>query len=204
MPAEWDVTSQLFWRDEHTQFTEESSVRVAHIAQAELSEAKLVLPPALTPYVEFRIDLTLSFALLELRAIRVLDAEDGEMCRWTIPDQLLALQAGGLHSILTEDGQGALVLNAPLGSQVRLTLPEGSREALQKGATFLIHMKALDANGFTQKMAAAYGASETRHRQVEEGLLKSLRSAEAANAESAKRVNELERSFLHRLARRFL
>src|SRR5436305_623487 len=202
--AEWDVTSQLFWRDAHSGFSEQSSIRLAHIVRAEDSEAKLELPPAVTSHVEFRLDLTLLFALLELRSIRVLDKNGNEVCRWIMARDLTALQAGGLHAILTEDEQGALVLNTPIGSQIRLPIPESSRERLQSGGTFVLRMKALDANGFTQKMAAAYGASETRHRQVEEEFAKALQSAGETLAERAKRVDELERSFVYRLTRRFL
>ena len=125
------------------------------------------------------------------------------MCRWSIPGDLIALQAGGLHSILTEDRAGALVLNTPVGSQIRLPVPEVAKERLQSGGTFALEMKALDAKGFTQRMAAAYGASEARHRDVEEGLMRALHSAEKTAAEHTERVNEMERSFLHRLARRF-
>jgi hypothetical protein len=120
-----------------------------------------------------------------------------------MPGDLGALQAGGLHAILTEDEAGALVLNTPVGSQVRLSIPERARERLQSGGTFLIQIKALDANSFTQKMAAAYGASETRHRQAEEGLARALQSAQETAVEHAKLVNEIERSFLYRLIRRF-
>jgi len=202
-PAEWDVISQLFWRDESSAFSEEWSVRLAYTVPANGSEARLVLPPADKPYAEFRIDLTLVFALLELRAIRVLDRDDNQLCRWSLPGDLIALQAGGLHSILTEDGAGALVLNTPIGSQIRLPVSEPVRNRLQGGGTFAVEMKALDAKGFAQRMAAAYGASEARHREVEEGLVKALRSAEQTAAERGEQVNRIERSFLHRLASRF-
>ncbi len=136
-------------------------------------------------------------------AIRVLDLNGNELCRWTMPDDVLALHAGGLHAILTEDGAGALLLNTPIGSQLRLPVPEAAKERLQSGGTFVVEMKALDANGFTQKMAAAYGASEARRRETEEGLAKSIKSLQESLAERTDRVNELERSFLYRLARRF-
>jgi hypothetical protein len=202
-PAEWDVISQLFWRDSSSALTEQSSVRLAHIVPATGSEARLVLPPSDKPYAEFRIDLTIVFALLELRVIRVLDRHDNELCRWSMPGDLTALQAGGLHSILTEDGAGALVLNSPIGSQIRLPVAEPVRERLQEGGTFVIEMKALDGKSFTQRMAAAYGSSEARHREVTEGLVKALRSAEQTATERTAQMKEIERSFLYRLARRF-
>lgn len=202
-PAEWDVISQLFWRDAHSAFSEQSSVRLAHVVRAGMSEARLVLPPSLTPYAEFRIDLTLSFALLQLQAIRAFDRDGGELCGWTMPHDITALQAGGLHSILTEDSSGALVLNTPIGSQIHLPVPDAAKERLQSGGTFVLEMKALDANGFTQTMAAAYGASERGHRETEETLAKALQSATEAVAERTSRVNELERSLLYRLTRRF-
>jgi hypothetical protein len=120
-----------------------------------------------------------------------------------MPEDLTAVQAGGLHSILTEDGSGALVLNTPIGSQIRLPIPEPLIKRLQNGGKFVVEMKALDANGFTQRMAAAYGASEARHREVEQGLAKALRSAEQSAAECTQRVTEIERSYLYRLTRRF-
>ncbi|MFL6414073.1 MAG: class I SAM-dependent methyltransferase, partial [Bryobacteraceae bacterium] len=202
-PAQWDVTSQLFWRDAQSTFNEESSVRLAHVVTGEISEAALTLPPAVAAYDEFQINLTLSFALLEIYAILVLDQDGTELCRWSMPEDLLALQGGGLHSILAEDGTAALVLNTPLGSQVRLPVSDLAKERLRRGGTFVVRMRALDANGFTQRMAAAYGASETRHREVVEGLAEALRAAQETSAERARRVNELETSFIQRLTRRF-
>ncbi len=64
-------------------------------------------------------------------------------------------------------------------------------------------MKALDAKGYTERMAAAYGASEARHREVQDGLVKARRSAEQIAAERTEQVNKIERSFVYRLARRF-
>jgi hypothetical protein len=64
-------------------------------------------------------------------------------------------------------------------------------------------MKGLNAYAFTQRMAAAYGASEARHRQTEEGLIQAMQLAQATAAERARRVNELEQSFIHRVVRRF-
>jgi hypothetical protein len=203
-PAEWEITSQLFWRDADTGFSEESSVRHAHIVRAEGSEASLELPPAATPYAEFRLDLTLVFALLELRSICVLDKDGNGLCRWTMPGGLPVLHAGGLQAILSNDETGALVLNSPAGSQVRLPVPDATLERLQSGGSFVIQMKALDVNSFAQRIAAAYAAGETKHRHVEEDLRKALQSAQDTVAERTRRVEEVERSFAYRLARRFL
>ena len=63
----WDVTSQLFWRQQGEEFTEGASVRSAHVAGPEWSEVKLVLPALSLTHPEFRIALTLVPALLELR-----------------------------------------------------------------------------------------------------------------------------------------
>jgi hypothetical protein len=202
--AEWDVTSQLFWRDAASGFREEWSVRHAHIVHADGSEARLELPPAATRYVEFRLDLTLLFALLELQCIRVLDNDGNELCRWSMPESLPVLQAGGLQAILSNDETGALVLNSPVGSQIRLPVPDAALERLQSGGGFVIQMKALDVSSFAQRIAAAYATSETKHRHREEDLRSALQSAQDTVAERTRRVEEVERSFAYRLARRFL
>jgi len=203
-PAEWNVTSQLFWRDATTGFSEESSIRLAHIVRAEGSGAILELPPAATSYAEFRLDLTLVFALLELRSIRALDKHGNELCRWTVPESLPVLQAGGLQAILSDDGTGALVLNPPIGSQIRLPVSQPALDALQGGGSFVIEMKALDANGFAQRIGAAHTATLVKHRQEQENLQMALQSAQDKLTERTRRVEELERSFVYRLARRFI
>lgn len=203
-PAEWEVTSQLFWRDAATGFSEQSSIRLAHVVRADGSEASLELPAAVTPYAEFRLDLTLVFALLELQLIRVVDKDGNELCRWSMPESLPVLEPGGLQAILSEDGTGALVLNTPVGSQIRLPVSQLALERLQTGGKFLIHMKALDARTFAQRIAAAYGASETQHRHQEDDLRRALNSAQDTLAERTRRVEELERSLVYRVTRRFM
>jgi hypothetical protein len=202
--AKWDVTSQLFWRDSHNEFSEGASVRVTSVIGEEVSEVQLVLPPATTIYTGFRLHLTLSFALLELQAIRILDRNEVELGRWSIPKDLIELEAAGLHAILTEDGSGALVLNAPLGCKLHLPVSDSTKAHLQReGGLFVICTKALNADSFTRKMAAAYGASETRHRKVEEGLVSAVQTAEHRAAQQEGRLAALEQPFLVRLLRRF-
>jgi hypothetical protein len=201
--AEWDVTSQLFWRDAVTGFSEQSSIRLAHVVRAQGSEATLELPPALTAYAEFRLDLTLLFALLELQSIRVVDIDGNELCHWTMPESLTILQVGGLQAVLSNDGTGAILLNTPVGSQIRLPVSHAELERLQRGGSFVLQMKAFDANSFAQRIAAAYEASETQHRQSEEDLRAALQSAQDTLAERTRRVEEFERSFVYRLTRRF-
>jgi hypothetical protein len=203
-PAEWEVTSQLFWRDAATGFSEESSIRLAHIVNAQGSVATLELPPAATRYAEFRLDLTLLFALLELCSIRVLDNNGNELCRWTVPDSLPVLEAGGLQAMPSHDGTGALVLNTPVGSQIRLPVPQAALGSLQSGGRFLVEMRALDANGFAQRIASAHNAMLVKHRAEQENLRIALQSAQEELAERTRQVEEIERSFAYRLARRFI
>ncbi|MFL6446311.1 MAG: class I SAM-dependent methyltransferase [Bryobacteraceae bacterium] len=203
-PAEWNVTSQLFWRDANAGFSEESSIRVAHIVGAQITEAKLELEASATPYVEFRLDLTLVFALLELHAIRVLDKNGNQIAGWNMPGDLGALQSGGLHAVLTDDERGVLILDTPQGSQVCHSMPESSREILKGGGTFLIRMRGLDTGEFTHRLAASYNASESRHRKTEQRLEEALRSAQRMIADRTEHVAPVEGSFIRRLVRRFL
>jgi hypothetical protein len=204
VPAQWSVTSQLFWRDPVTGFSEQSSIRLAHVVRAGGSEATLELAPALTAYAEFRLDLTLLFALLELQSIRVVDIDGNELCHWTMPESLPILQAGGLQAVLSNDGTGAILLNTPVGSQIRLPVSQPELERLQRGGSFVLQMKAFYSNSFAQRIAAAYEASETQHRQSEEDLRVALQSAQDRLAERTRRVEEVERSLVYRLTRRFL
>jgi hypothetical protein len=67
----------------------------------------------------------------------------------------------------------------------------------------VIQIRGLDTTEFTQKLAAAYNAVETKHRKAQETLAEGLQAAQKIIADRTERVGQLERSFIGRLTRRF-
>src|SRR4051794_25997032 len=203
-PAECDVTSQLFWRRHGEPFEESSSVRLAHVVRADWAESVLQLPPSENTYAEFRIDLTLAPALLELRDLAVVDATGKLLRRWSVRDSFQELCALGLHALLSADAESALVLDTPVGSQIRLPLFTEAYEALGAGGLFTITMRALDADTFALKLRAAYDHQLSTKESAVAELTQFLQEARQELADRDRRLSDIENSKRKRLLRRLL
>ena len=157
---EWEVTSQLFWRGPDADFTEANSVRLAHIVGAPRSEARLRFPASLTPYRGFRVALTLLPAFLQLHRITVTTASGEQL--WTIDTRnATELQNGGLRAVVANDREGLLILDAPAGSHVSLTLPDSLQNQLMAGGVFHVEMSGLDPYTFASRLAETVGIEES-------------------------------------------
>ena len=80
--AEWEITSQLFWRTGVQAFTEEESVRLAHVVDEKPSTVTLYVPsPEQTQWTELRLHPMLGAAVITIFEVAVL-SESGELL-WT-------------------------------------------------------------------------------------------------------------------------
>jgi Methyltransferase domain len=186
--AEWEVTSQLFWRGLNTAFTETNSIRLAHIVGAQRSEAFLKLPASPTPYGGFRLALTLLPAFLQLHRVAVTTA-GGEQLWMINAGNASELQKGGLHAIVADDRESLLILDPPAGSQFDLTLPDSVQNQLMAGGVFTLEMSGLDPYTFASRLLSA----------------QELRLAEhcSGSKEKQTKVVRVEKSFTSRILRRF-
>ena len=91
-PAEWEITSQLFWRSKDAAFSEESSVRLAHIVTENPSVAILHVPaPEQTQITELRLHPMLAPAIVWIYDIAILSQHGETLRNWNMPEgQLFA------------------------------------------------------------------------------------------------------------------
>lgn len=189
-PAEWDITTQLFWRVEGEGFTESASVRVAHTVTDERSRVTLRVPQLATLLAELRIDVTDCRAFLELHSVTLLDAEDEILREIDGALEVGELRSRGLNGMATADGTGVLVLNAPAGATLLIPLTASARERMQSGGQVVIEMSGVDAWTFASKIAA------TKHRWEEElrAYDRALARAQHLAASRGKELDEIRES----------
>jgi hypothetical protein len=158
--VEWEVTSQLFWRGPESDFTENNSVRLAHIVRAQPSAVRLQLPASPDAYGGFRLALTLLPAFLQLHRITVTNASGERL--WTIDTRnSVELQRGGLQFMASQGRESLLLLDPPAGSHVNLTVPDSVRSQLKAGGIFHVEMSGLDPYVFASRLAKAERAQSS-------------------------------------------
>ena len=186
--AEWEITSQLFWRGLDTVFMEVNSIRLAHIVGAQGSEVLLKLPASPTPYGGFRLALTLLPAFLQLHRITA-TTTSGEQLWMINARNATELQRGGLRAIVADDRESLLILDPPIGSQFDLMLPDSVQNQLTAGGVFTLEMSGLDPYTFASRLLAA----------------KEMRLAECNGGfeEQRTKADRVEESFTSRILRRF-
>ncbi len=194
-PAEWDITTQLYWRSEGESFTEPASVHVAHTVTPERSQVTLPIQAVSVPITQLRIDLTRSAAFLELHAISALNSK-GETV-WGLPNPLPIeeMKRLGLHGIPTADGSGVLVTDPPEGGSFLLAVPSSARERLRAGGQVVVEMSGLDAWSFASKLAAVSAHRESQAQRLaierQEEIKRYDRVLAEAQALAASRGSEL-------------
>lgn len=203
-PPECDVTSQLSWRKEGEPFEESSSVRLAHVVTAEWGEAVLPLPPSVNRNSEFRLDLALAPALLEVRDLSVVDASGKVLRRWSVRECFQELCALGLHALLSAEAESALILDTPAGSQLGLPLSTAAEGALQTGGSVVCTMRALDADTFAAKLRAAYEHQLSGQTSAVAELTRSLEEVQRKLADCDRSLSDIENSKPKGLLRRLL
>jgi hypothetical protein len=156
--AEWEVTSQAFWRKPDEAFTEANSVRLAHIVGTERSAALLKVPASTKPYAGFRVALTLLPAFLQLHHIAALNMGGQPLWTTDAARDIAHLQRCGLHAIAAAEGESVLVLDPPGGSQMDLALPDSVRNELREGGMFRLEMSGLDPYAFASRLGSAQEA----------------------------------------------
>lgn len=154
-PADWDVTTQLFWRSEGEDYTEVASVRAAHTTTAERSRVVLTIPELSKAPIELRLDLTHRPAFLKLHSIAASNAQ-GQLL-WALEANLNAEQLanGGLHLLTAVDGSGALILDTPQGASFLLPISAREVAPLQTGGHLLIELSGVDMWSFASEVAVA-------------------------------------------------
>jgi Methyltransferase domain len=155
--SEWDVTSQLFWRTDATEFTEAASVRAVQVVGTEAAQISLPIPRA-NPrrYHEFQVALTLVPAMIELLSLAIVDEHNELLWKKQAADGFREWSGTGLDGIITEDGAGVLVLDTPQGSHFRLKPPAHVLERLaESGGKLNIEMRGVDPHGFASRISKA-------------------------------------------------
>ena len=183
--AEWEVTSQVFWRGPDENFTEANSMRLAHIVGVGRSTVLLKVPPSSEPYAGFRLALTLLPALLQLHSITVLNVHGQPLWTADAARDVAHLQNGGLHAVAAADGESALILDSPSGSQTDLTLPDSLGNELQAGGAFRLEMSGLDPYAFASRLLSA---QESRIAEFDRELQEQERKADRIEKSFAWRV----------------
>lgn len=196
-PANWDVTTQLFWRKEEEGFTESASIRVAHTVTPERSRIALTIP-RLTPGVaELRIDLTDRPAFLELHGISASDARGEKVWSMEGAAQVDELISRGLHGIAAGDGGGVLVFDTPGGASFHVPMPGEALQRLESGGQIIVEMSGLDPLSFASKLAAAgkHGREDVQRLalQQEQELQRYDRALGEAQRLASERLGELQR-----------
>lgn len=153
-PADWDITTQLFWRSEGEPFTEAASVRLAHTITAERSCVVLAMPVLSARPVELRLDLAEVPALLKLSAISAVNSTGETLWSIEAATEIDALVRGGLDGVVAGDASGVLILEAPLGSSFTVPIPASALESLAAGGQIVLEMSGLDAVSFASQLAA--------------------------------------------------
>lgn len=191
-PADWDITTQLFWRSAGEKFTESASVHVAHTITPERSSVALTIPAVNAPVAELRIDLTRSAAFLALHAISALN-RDGEKL-WGLGDPLPLgqLESRGLRGIACAEGGGVLVVDAPSGASFLVAVPSPARERLQAGGQIVVEMSGLDSWSFVSKLAARSEHLEALHLAGQQELERYDRALAETQALAAGRSSEVD------------
>ncbi len=82
-PAEWEITSQLFWRTLEQAFTEEESIRLAHVVNEKPSSVTLPVPsPKAESLVELRLCPMLNPAIVRIYDVVVLSGSGETLWAW--------------------------------------------------------------------------------------------------------------------------
>jgi hypothetical protein len=155
-PANWDITTQLFWRSEGENFSELKSVRSSRTITAERSQLRLAVPPASSPPVELRLDLADCPAFFEVNAVTVRGASEEVVWNLTISDENARdLRSCGLKVIATGEETGLLVLDAPASASFLLPAPESIVRSLQAGGELILETTGLTPQGFVAKLSSS-------------------------------------------------
>ena len=155
-PANWDITTQLFWRSEGEDFSELKSVRSSRTITAERSQLRLAVPPASSPPIELRLDLADCPAFFEVNAIRVRGASEEVAWSLAISDENASdLRSCGLKVVATGEGTGLLVLDAPASASFLLPAPESIVRSLQAGGELILETTGLTPQGFVAKLSSS-------------------------------------------------
>ncbi len=168
--AEWEVTSQLFWRGPNETFTEANSIRLAHVVGTARSHALLKVPPSPAPREGFRLALTLLPAFLQLHRITVSDTH-GEQIWMTYAADDAALEKGGLRAMAADGGNSLLILDPPADSYVDLTLPDSVRNRLTAGGGFTLEMSGLDPYTVVSRLRSACEEQKKKADRIENSLV---------------------------------
>ena len=203
-PAEWLITSQVFWRSAAGAFKKSAKVGVSHKVSSERS--RIVLPlPALSPApAQLRLDITDRPAFLLVHTISVLDAR-GEVL-WSAG---AAACAGELNSLSTADGEGLLVSGTSAGGSLLLPLEASALDRLAGGGAVTVEASALDpwsyaarlADAATRERMAARDA-ELLHLTTEIGRLQdALTRSDRSLGDLVQRLQIIENSLAWRLVR---
>ena len=155
-PANWDITTQLFWRSEREDFSELKSVRSSRTITAERSQLRLAVPPASSPPIELRLDLADCPAFFEVNAITVRGASEEVVWSLAISDEnARALRSCGLKVVATGEGTGLLVLDAPASASFLLPAPESIVRSLQAGGELILETTGLTPQEFVAKLSSS-------------------------------------------------
>ncbi len=112
-PAEWELTSQLFWRTSEEAFTEEESIRLAHVVNEKPSSVTLHVPTARAEHlVQLRLHPMLIPAIICVYEIAVLGESGETLWSWSPPEGRLF--AGGAEVSFTIQVQLARVTSLRL------------------------------------------------------------------------------------------
>lgn len=154
-PAEWDVTTQLFWRAANEDYSEPASVRATHTVNASLSRIVLTVPPLRAAPIELRIDLTDRVAFLKLHTLSVVNARGDLLSSIRAAENAPEFSNGGLHAVTDSKGAGLLVLDAPRGASFVAPIAASTLASLQSGGQVTIEMSGVDPTSFACEAASA-------------------------------------------------
>jgi hypothetical protein len=131
------------------------------------------------PPVELRLDLADRFALFEVHAIALLDANGQMLWQWAEARDLDELRRRGLHAVAAADGTGVLVLDAPAGASFLLPVPESVVRNLQSGGQLIVEATGLTPSSFISKLANGFEQQLTRQQAKLEEIQTALNHAQA-------------------------
>ena len=186
-PADWEITTKIYWRGEGEDFSEGRSIRLSHTIGSEQSRIALTVPRLAAPPVELRLDLSDVPACIALDGLSAVN--DGGDVVWTMKaaenfEQLTSL---GLRGVPATDGGGILVLDPPEGASFAVTVPEDAAAALRAGGRILVELHGLELFSYASQIAAALN----QRRAEEVGELSAAH--ETASRLSLERFDEVQR-----------
>ncbi|MBV9404769.1 MAG: class I SAM-dependent methyltransferase, partial [Acidobacteriaceae bacterium] len=188
-PADWDLTTQLFWRAEGESFTESASLRVAHTVTAECSRIAFEVPALPVPVAELRLDLTDQPAFLTVHSIAARQS-NGELLWSIVPEEKIdELRSAGLHCVAVGDGSGVLVFDAPEGASFLIPKAKANSQVLSEGGTILVGISGVDP---ARAVSQLRSASEAEVTKITSELQKHDRALSEAQQVSLQRLAELQ------------